>query len=310
MKWWRGICAALLLVGLTTGVSGCLKKVLLNGQIKGTRQGSAAVNTLHDYEVARGAAMAGMAQLEGMHKLAPDNTDALFMLTRGWAGLSFGFTEDDYEVAYEKEDEVMAEYHILRARAGFLRARYYGIELLGHHAEGFQAARRNHETIRKWLVENFDDEEQAEDLLWAGYAWVGHVGVSKDVPEIIGELHVGVEMVKRSVELNDKLVYGTGYTILGAYHARSAMAELDESKKMFDKALAINGGKYLATKLNLAQRYYCFKGDKAAYVRTLNEILAAGDTLPEARLPNVIAKRRARRYLGNPIWQEECGFQL
>ena len=31
-------------------------------------------------------------------------------------------------------------------------------------------------------------------------------------------------------------------------------------------------------------------------------------TLPEARLPNVIAKRRARRYLSHEVWQEECGF--
>ncbi|MEZ4221252.1 MAG: TRAP transporter TatT component family protein [Polyangiaceae bacterium] len=310
MKWESGIRAALLVAALGTSTSGCLKKMLLNGQIKGTRDGSAAVNTLHDYEIARGAAYAGMAQLEGMHKLAPDNTDALFMLTRGWAGLSFGFSEDDYETAYEKGDEIMSEYHMLRARAGFLRARYYGIELLGHHAEGLTEARRNQETMRAWLTENFTDKEQAEDLLWAGYAWVGHVSASKDVPETVGELFVGVEMVKRSVELDDQIVYGTGYTILGAYHARTAMAELDKAKEMFDKAAAVNGGKYLPTKLNLAQRYYCFKGDKDAYVRTLNEILAAGDDLPEARLQNVIAKRRARRYLGNKIWQEECAFRL
>lgn len=295
-------------LAVTTG--GCLKAMLLKGQIKGTRDGSGAVNTLHDWEVARAVASAGIGQLEGMHKLAPDNTDALFMLTRGWTGLSFGFTEDDYEEATEKGDEVMAEYHLLRARAGYQRAKHYGVELLGHHAEGFEAAKKNQPTLSSWLKENFTDKEQAEDLLWVGYAWIGHVSASKDVPEVVGELYVGVELVQRSVELDDTLVHGTGHTILGAYHARTAQSELDEAKVEFDKALAINGGKYLPTKLNLAQRYYCAKGDKDAYVKTLNEILAAGDDLPEARLPNVIAKRRARRYLGNKIWQEECGFRL
>lgn len=309
MKLLRGL-GVLCLAGLGLTSTGCLKAMLLKGQIKGTRDGSAAVNTLHDWEIARGVATAGIGQLEGFHKLAPDNTDALFMLTRGWAGLSFGFTEDDYEEAYEKGDDVMAEYHLLRARAGYARAKHYGVELLGHHAEGFDQARRNQDTISKWLKQNFTDKEQAEDLLWVGYAWIGHVSASKDVPEIVGELYVGVEMVKRSAELDDTLVYGTAYTILGAYHARTAMAELDESKAYFDKALALNGGKYLATKLNLAQRYYCAKGDKVAYEKTLNEVLAAGDDLPEARLPNVIAKRRARRYLGNKVWQEECGFKL
>ncbi|MCA9591993.1 MAG: hypothetical protein KC776_01745 [Myxococcales bacterium] len=301
---------ALLLAALGTTTSGCIKKALLDGQIKGTRQGSAAVNTLHDYEIARSIAQAGIGQLEGMHKLAPDNTDALFMLTRAWAGVSYGFTEDDYERAYEAGDDVMAQYHLMRARAGYQRAIHYGLELLAHHADGFDKAKRNQETMRKWLVDNFTDEEQAEDLLWVGYAWVGHVAASTEIPAVVGELYVGIEMIKRSVELNDTLENGMGHTILGAYHARTAMAELPQSKEEFDKAIAINGGKFLPTKLNLAIRYYCFKGDKQNYVKTLNDILAAGDLMPEARLQNVIAKRRARRYLGNKIWQEACGFRL
>jgi hypothetical protein len=306
----RNFLSLVLLAGLVLGLSGCIKKMLLNGQIKGTRDGSGAINTLHDYETARAIAMAGLGQLEGMHKLAPDNTDALFMLARGWSGASFAFIEDDYEQAYEKGDEIMAEYHILRARAGYQRARYYGVELLGHHAEGMEDAKRNQETMRAWVVENFTDEDQAEDLLWAGYAWIGHVSASKDVPEIVGELYVGVELVRRSVELDETLVYASGHTILGAYHARTAMSELDDSKKHFERAIELNGGKFLPTKLNFATRYYCAKGDKAAYEKTLNEILAAGDELPEARLQNVVAKRRARRYLGNRVWQEECGFRL
>jgi tetratricopeptide (TPR) repeat protein len=304
----RAASGLMLALGLSLATSGCIKKMLLDGQIKGTRDGSSAVNTLHDYEIARSIAQAGLGQLEGMHKLAPDNTDALFMLTRGWAGASFAFSEDDYEEAYEKGDEVMAEYHLLRTRAGYQRAKHYGVELLGHHAEGFDEAKKNQQTLQKWLKENFTDEEQAEDLLWVGYAWVGHVSASKDIPEIIGELYVGVELIRRSVELDEKASYASGHTVLGAYHARTAMSELDESKKHFDRAIELNGGKFLPTKLNLAQRYYCFKGDKAAYERTLNEVLSAGDDLPEARLQNAIAKRRARRYLGHKVWQEECGF--
>jgi hypothetical protein len=287
---------------------GCVKKVLVDGQIKGTRDGSAAINTLHDFEIAKAIASAGLGQIEGMHHLAPENTNALFMLTRGWAGTGFGFIEDEYELAYEKGDDVMAEYHLMRTRAAFLRARSYGIELLGHTASGFPEARRNQPLMRAWLIENFTEPEEAEDLLWAGYAWVGHVSASRDIPEMVGELYVGVEMVRRSVELDERAVHATGHTILGAYHARTAMAELDESKKHFDRALQINEGKYLTTKLNYAVRYYCAKSDRPNYERLLHEVLAAGDPLPEARLQNTIAKRRARRYLNNKIWQEECGF--
>jgi hypothetical protein len=62
------------------------------------------------------------------------------------------------------------------------------------------------------------------------------------------------------------------------------------------------------TQVSMAQTYYCMKGDKAKYMSTLKGVLAAGDTFPEQRISNAVAKRKARRYLTNPIWQEECAF--
>ncbi len=308
MKLVRGVLGILLAAGVTLGSTGCLKSVLLKGQIKGTRQGSAAVNTIQDYGVAKAAAMAGMAKLEGMHWLAPGNPDALFMLARGWGGVSFGFIDDEYEQAYEAGDEIMAEYNRSRARAGFERATFYGLELLNKTADGFDAATQNADTMRDWLTEHFTEPEQAEELLWVGYAWIGRVAVSKDIPEYVAELYVGVEIIRRSVELDPTAINAMGLTILGAYHARTAMAELDMSKKYFEQALEINGGKFLPTKLAFATRYYCVKGDKENYYKLLNEILAVPDPLPTSRLQNLIAKRRARRYIAHPIWQENCGF--
>ena len=90
--------------------------------------------------------------------------------------------------------------------------------------------------------------------------------------------------------------------------ARPASEELGESIQHFQRALALNKGEFLPTKLNLAQRYYCAAGDRAKYEKALKEVIDAPDAAPDARLPNVIAKRRARRYLTHPLWQEECKF--
>jgi hypothetical protein len=300
--WWATVGAAALVLSTT----GCIKKTLLNGQIKGTREGSAAVDTLSDFEVAKNVAFAGLGQLEGMHKLAPDNEDALFMLTKGWSGAAFAFIEDEYEMADDAGNDAMADDHRSRARAAYDRAIHYGIELLEHKVQGFDAAKKNEDSIRAWL-KNFDSPEDAANLLWVGQAWLGKVNVSKDVPEIVGELYVGVAMIERSVELDDKAFYGLGRTILGAYHARTAMSEMDEAYKQFQMALQINGGKSLMTKFQLAKAYYCNKGDKANYEKTLQEIIDAGDVLPEQRLQNTIAKRRARRYLSEKR-EENCGF--
>lgn len=306
----RRMVGVLLAAAVSLGSTGCLRKVLLDGQIDGTLEGSEAVNTLHDFEVARAVARAGLAQLEGLHKIAPYNQHALFMLTRGWSGATYAFTEDEYELALIKGEETMTRYHRTRAQEGYKRAIFFGLELLDKRASGFDKARKNAQAMRAWLRDNFNDPEEAEDLLWIAYAWMSHVNVSKEMPEVVGELYVGVEILRRSLELDDKLEHGMGHTIMGAYHARTAQSELGESKKHFELALKINEGKFLPTKLNYATRYYCQKSDQESYKKLLNEVLAAGDPLPDARLQNLLAKRRARRYLEHDVFAEDCGFAL
>src|SRR5204862_8112678 len=127
---WR----ALGIIVLCAAASGCIKSTILNGQIKGTRDGSVAIDTLSDYEVARTIAYAGLGQFEGMHELAPDNEDALFLLTKGWTATTFAFIEDDYEMAVATEDDARAEYHPARARAAYDRPIPYGAALLALRA--------------------------------------------------------------------------------------------------------------------------------------------------------------------------------
>lgn len=308
MRWLRRL-GSVALVTLALGNTGCLKQMILEGQITSTRKASAALNTVSDFEVAKRASSAGMAQFEGMHFLAPDNADALFMLTKGWAGLGYGFIEDEMEQAQDEFgfDSAIAEYHKQRAGAAYSRAIFYGIKLLEQSHPGFDEARKNVESIKAWLAQFDDPAVDAENLFWVGQAWMSRVNVLKDQGEYVSELFVGVEMVRRSVELDETFNYAAGHTILGAYHARTAMAELDQSKEHFEKALALTEGKSLLVKLNFAARYYCTKVDKENYVKLLEEVVAAGDVLPEQRLQNTIAKRRARRYLA-PARMELCGF--
>ncbi len=302
--------ATLLLTALLgLGSTGCIKKMLLDGQIKSTRIASAAVSSISDYEVAKHAAMAGLAKFEGMHYLGPDNEDALFMLTKGWAGAAFGFIEDEMEQAMDLhgEDSELYEYHKARGVAAYSRAVHYGTKLLEKRNPGFEAGSRNADTMKAWLAGFTDPEADAPNLFWTGQAWMARVNLLKDDPITVANLFIGMMMMRRSVELDEKYNYGTGRVILGAYHARSAMAELDESKKQFELALQINGGKALLAKFNFAAKYYCVKVDKANYVKLLTEVIEAGDVLPEQRLQNTIAKRKARRYLSKSR-MEDCGF--
>ena len=311
MRTARTLSTVFLGATLLLGGTGCIKSTLLKGQIQSTREASVAVDTVHDVEIARAMAYAGLAQFEGMHKLAPKNEDALFMLTKGWTGATFAFTEDDMELAEDHKNKEMAEYHKQRAAAGYERAVAYGLELVGNHASGFQEARRNDATLRAWLKNNFTDKDDAANLFWLGYAWIAKTNINKDDPETVADLFVAVAIMERSVELDEGYSYGNGLTVLAAFHARTAQGELDDSKRLFDRAIALTQGRSLIQKFNYATKYLCARGDKDGYVKALQEIVAAGDTMPEQRLTNALAKRRAKRYLSKQRMEEareNCGF--
>ena len=114
-------------------------------------------------------------------------------------------------------------------------------------------------------------------------------------------------MLEQSFKLDPDYNHRTAEVALAAYHCRTAMSEMDQSKQMFDEALAKTGGKALVVQLNYATRYACMKGDKAMYEKLLNEVLAAQDPDPQQRLTNTIAKRRAKRALSKAK-MDDCGF--
>jgi hypothetical protein len=303
--------AALALVGaLGLGSTGCLKEIILNGQIEGTRKASNAIDGFSDFEVARTAAEAGATQFEGMHYLAPDNEDALLMLAKTWTSYTFAFIEDDLEQAEDKEGDQsgLYAYHKARAVAGYDRAIEYGKQLLEKKSPHFKEATKNDDSMKAWLAAFDDPEKDAEALFWTGYAWIGKVNILKDDPAAVSELFVGVAMMEHVKKLHHDFLYGSVHTILGAYHGRSPMAEVEEAKREFDAAILVTGGKTLLPKFQLAAKYYCTKGDKENYVKTLTEVVDAGDTFPLQRLTNAIAKRRAKRYLGKDRMMRMCGF--
>ena len=246
--------------------------------------------------------------------LAPDNTDALFMLTKGWVGYGFGFIEDEMEAAEDAGDDDLADYQRKRARMAYDRAVFYGLQLLAQRADGFETAKKNELTLAKWLSDNFTSDDDAESLFWTGYGWLARVNLMKgddtEGPAFVADLYVGVAMLERAVALDPTTEHYSGMLALAAYHARTGMAEMDQAKQMFDTALAKTEGKNLMVQLNYATKYACMKGDGALYQDMINKVLQAPDPDPHQRLTNAIAKRRAKRWLGKRRVKDACGIDL
>ena len=302
------------LAALAMGSSGCIKSTLANGQIAATREASAAFDTIGDYELARGAAQAGLVQFEGMHVLVPDNADALYMLTKGWVGYGFGFVEDEMEVAEDAGDEDLADYHRKRARMAYDRAVFYGLQLLDQSDHGFEASKKNEMTLSKWLSDNFTSKDDAPILFWTGYGWLARVNLMKgddtEGPAFVADLYIGIAMLERAMALDPTIEHYSGFIALAAYHARTGMAEMDQAKQLLDTVLAKSEGKNLMVQLNYATKYACMKGDGALYQDMINKVLQAPDPDPHQRLTNAIAKRRAKRWTGKRRVKDACGIDL
>lgn len=323
----RGLGLAAIVVAASANV-GCIKKTLTKGQIESTRTASAAFQSTADFETAKYASSAGLAQFEGMHMLAPDDDNAYYLLIRGWASQGFAFIEDDLELAIIQGDDDQIAYQRARAKSAYTRAVNYGLEWMEKKHSGINDVIKagNEKGIQDYVAK-FDDEEDADYLFWTGQAWMSRANVDKADMAYVGQVFIGKAMIERAAQLKDDIEHGSAHVILASYYARTGYNTLGEesfskSKAEFDKASQINGGKVLLGKVQMARAYACRMKDDSAgrkasfemYSKLLHEVLDAEDPLPEARLTNAIAKRRARRYLSKKwieeVEREDCGWDF
>jgi hypothetical protein len=180
----------------------------------------------------------------------------------------------------------------------------YGTSLLETRHPGFVTAQKNRDTLHAYL--QTVGKEDAETVLWLGVAWMSRGGVASERPEIVAELFIGEALLERANELDDSMAYGLGLAALAAYHARSPDAELKVAKDLFDKAAAKTQRKALTPLVLQAQNLSCVTHNEKEYRALLAEVIAAPD-FPAQRFENVLAKRKAQRYLGAPRLKR-CGF--
>ena len=290
--------------------TGCIETALLNGQIAATRQGAAAFDTIDDWELAYSAASSGIVQLEGMHVLAPHNKDALFMLSKAYAGFAYAFAEDDLEVSEDLGDANLAEYHRKRAIRSYSKSIEYGVALWEERGfQGFDAARQSQSKLAAWLNKFFTQPDDAADLFWTGYAWLARTNLQREDAEAVANLFVAVTILEKAVQLQPSYNHDSGVVALAAYHARSATAELGEAKKMFDNAIRATDRKSLIVLYNYATGLACAQSDSVTYRKLLREVIATEGSEPTLRLTNVIAQRKARRWLAPRRMFNACSIE-
>ncbi len=283
--------AAIALFGLVTPLSGC----------------AFFVRTFADasYPIARGQASAmfqqdnlakartAYGQIKLLESLADDDpeNDAYSALTAQLiGGYTFAFV-DPLVGPYDTPDPVQ----VARARALYTKGRDYGMRALLRHPAFAAAQNADLSTFRAALA-GFGRQD-VPSLFWTAYNWGQLINLSKEDPFQIAQLPRVTALMHRVEALDPDYYYGGAYVYdLVDAASRPEVLGGDPAVALaaYDKAEAVDGGKFLPTQVMFAQ-YYCVQiQDAALFKSTLARVLRApDDVLPAQTLANAVAKRRA-----------------
>jgi predicted anti-sigma-YlaC factor YlaD len=181
-----------------------------------------------------------------------------------------------------------------RARRLYLRAQGYGLLGLEVKHPGFgKALLANPKATVRMAVKS-----DVPLLYWTAAAWASAISLSKDNPELVGQIPAMAALMDRALELDEDYGHGAIHTFMIAYEMSRSGGAGDpavRARKHFERALALSGGTDASPLVALAEAVTVQKQDVKEFESLLNRALAINpDTHPDTRLLNTVMQRRAR----------------
>jgi tetratricopeptide (TPR) repeat protein len=289
------LCSALLGAGCD------LKQFTVDTTAPVIQQASRSFEMESDLRVAREAAPAQLKTADGFLVSSPKNRILLEVVAQGYVEYAFGFLEDDLDQLGD-DDHRAAERAETARRATRLyeRGLEFALRLLAlddpHFADAFRGDVAGAVEASRKL-----GKKSVAGLFFTGLALASAINLNKEDLSRIVELPKAIALVKRARELDPSFYNGGASMVLGTIYAAQGKAiggDPDAAKRYFDEAIAASEGRFLLARVMMARFYAVTVQDRALFEKTLKDVLAApDDILPEWRLANAFAKRRAARYL-------------
>ncbi|MGD8538738.1 MAG: TRAP transporter TatT component family protein [Candidatus Aminicenantes bacterium] len=253
-----------------------------------------------DLELAERSSLSNMKMLEGLLEVTPDNEDLLLLASSSFTRYTFGFVEEQIEIADERYDFEEKKKYVKRAVNFYERGKNYALRAMEKHRKGFSQ-------LIKGDLERFSLElgqlqkKHVPALFWVAYAWGSIINLQQSEPARLAELTRVELMMDRLLELDERFFFGGAHLFYGIFYGgRPEMlgGDAEKARGHFKRAIEITQGKFLMAPFMLAKCYAFQTQKKELFEKTLQEIIDAPDDLfPDQRLANEIAKRRARRLL-------------
>jgi tetratricopeptide (TPR) repeat protein len=272
------------LLSFTMVFSGCVQTIAISTIGNIVDEGFSGFTEESDLELAAQALPANLKLLEVMLKSDPDNKKILRLLSEGYSSYALGFVEDENPE---------------RAKVFYARARDYGIRIL-RQDKGFAGALDGSiDDLKAELARH--DKDDVPAVFWTAFGWGSYIYLSLSDPNVLVDLPRTEAMMRFVAEKDSSYYYGGAFVFLGTlYGSRSRMlgGDPDLARGYFERALKINKGKFLMTDVYYARSVALQTLDEELFDKLLTTVEETSiDVLPEFRLANAIAKRKAKALL-------------
>jgi predicted anti-sigma-YlaC factor YlaD len=236
--------------------------------------------------------------LEGLLLEAPKNETLLVTACQAFTSYAQAFLAVPADTV-ELDDLGLARRERHRAAGLFVRARGYGLRALELRHPGIGAAMEK-DPDRALTVAKKDD---LPALFWTGAAWAGAINVSKGNMDLVADLNVANALLARADALDPGWNRGAVHEVLIALEAARSGGgggSLEGAREQYRIAMDLCEGKRAGPRVTLAESVSIKEQNLEEFRRLLHEALAVDvDAVPDDRLANVLAQRRARWLLAH-----------
>ncbi len=291
-----GLGAPAVLAVVVAGLlaSGCsLKRMAVNKLGNALAGSGGTFASDDDPDLVKAAVPFSLKLIEGLLAENPAHQGLLFAAASGFTQYAYAFVQQDAD-ELEDKDVTAAQALRVRSRRLYLRARNYGLRGLEvRHPRFADRVRRDTASVLQSCRTG-----DVPLLYWTAVSWAAAVSVSKDDPDLIGDLPVAEAMMDRALALQEDFDHGAIHAFLITYEMSRQGGEGDpatRARKHFDRAVELSGGQLAGPFVALAESVSVQQQNVAEFKTLLERALAVPvDARPEWRLANLVMQRRAR----------------
>jgi hypothetical protein len=293
----KTVLPSLLILSFASLTGGCsVRKMAVNSLADALAGGASAYASDSDLELVRGAMPFGLKTIERLLVEVPRNRGLLVTAASGFTQYAYLAVELEAE---ELRDSNPDRSRALRRRAKelYLRGRDYGFRALDLRRPGF----------RELLERDADAalapyrRENVAEIYWTAVAWSAAISVEKEDLELVADLHLIEPLLRKCLDLDEAFEQGAVHEFLIAFEGGRSAAQGGSSTRArghFERAVQLSAGRRMGPLVSLAENVSVAEEDPLEFSRVLRQVLGFDlDRVPEHRLANLVAQRRARLLL-------------